>query len=70
MAQEIKRKNELEREGVNRELHHFLSKSEQEMGDARKEQQYIRDQTVEWEKEYKRRSQQLSYDADHEKQLY
>ena len=47
----------------------FLSKSEQEMGDARKEQQYIRDQGVEWDKEYKRRSQQLAFDADHEKQV-
>jgi hypothetical protein len=69
MALEIKRKNELERERINQELNHFLSKSEQEMGDARREQQYIRNQGVEWDKEYKRRSQQLAYDADHEKQL-
>jgi hypothetical protein len=57
MALEIKRKNELERERINQELNHFLSKSEQEMGDARREQQYIRNQGVEWDKEYKRRSQ-------------
>jgi hypothetical protein len=56
MALEIKRKNELERERINQELHHFLSKSEQEMGDARREQNHIRNQGVEWDKEYKRRS--------------
>lgn len=68
MSLEIKRKNELERERINQELHHFLSKSEQEMKDARREQQYIRDQALEWDKEYKRRGQQMAYDADHEKQ--
>jgi len=57
MALEIKRKNELERERINQELNHFLSKSEQEMGDTRREQQYIRNQGVEWDKEYKRRTQ-------------
>lgn len=39
------------------------------MKDAKREQQYIIDQTIEWDKEYKRRSQQIAYDADHEKQL-
>ena len=68
MALEIKRKNELDREGINQELKQFLSKSEREIGDAKRDQQYIIDQTVEWVKEYKRRSQQLAYDADHEKQ--
>lgn len=57
MALEIKRKNELERERINQELKQFLSNSEQEMNDSRREQQYIIDQTVEWDKEYKRRSQ-------------
>jgi len=57
MALEIKRKNELERERVNKELQRFLSKSEQEMADARREQTHIHNQGVEWDKEYKRRSQ-------------
>ena len=55
MSLEIKRKNELERERINQELQHFLSKSDQEMRDARREQQYIVDQGIEWDKEYKRR---------------
>jgi hypothetical protein len=69
MAQEIKRKNELERERINQELKQFLSKSESEMREGRREQQLIKEQTIEWDKEYKRRSQQVAFDADHEKQV-
>ena len=70
MAQEIKRKNELEKERVNQELKQFISKSEQEMNEAKRQSHYIKEQTIEWDKDFKMRMQQIQLDGDHEKQLY